>query len=80
MLLAWRNAMAFDSRQRLAEIACPTLILAAENDKAVPLHHAQLLHRGIAASELVIIDGAGRTLIWTHPEEFERVTDQFLSA
>jgi pimeloyl-ACP methyl ester carboxylesterase len=29
MIAAWRAAMAFDSRPRLAEIRCPTLVLAA---------------------------------------------------
>ncbi len=33
MGVAWREAMAFDSRRRLAEIACPTLVVAASNDR-----------------------------------------------
>jgi 3-oxoadipate enol-lactonase len=78
MVSAWKQAMAFDSRARLGEIACPTLVVAAANDKAVPMHHAHTLHAGIAGSRLVIIDGADHTLIWTHPEQLERVTDDFL--
>ena len=35
MVSAWRAAMAFDSRRRLAEITCPTLVVAAANDDAV---------------------------------------------
>jgi pimeloyl-ACP methyl ester carboxylesterase len=38
--LAWREAMAFDSRRRLHEIRCPTLIIAGSEDNAVPMHHA----------------------------------------
>jgi pimeloyl-ACP methyl ester carboxylesterase len=55
MMEAWKNAMAFDSRQRLREIKCPALIIAASNDDAVPVHHAKILHEGITGSRLVII-------------------------
>jgi pimeloyl-ACP methyl ester carboxylesterase len=37
-----------------------------------------MLHDVITGYQLVIIDGAGHVLIWTHPEEFVRVTDEFL--
>ncbi len=80
MLTAWREAMMFDSRRRLAEIGCSTLVVAAANDQAVPLHHAQMLHAGIRGSRLVIIDGADHALIWTHSDELVRVTDEFLGA
>jgi 3-oxoadipate enol-lactonase len=80
MVSAWKEAMAFDSRRRLVEIKCPTLVVAASNDQAVPIHHAKMLHDGITDSRLVIIDGTNHALIWTHPDEFVRVTDQFLGA
>jgi 3-oxoadipate enol-lactonase len=80
MWAAWRETMAFDSRRRLAEIACPTLVVAASDDRAVPSHHAKMLHDGIPGSQVVIIDGADHTLIWTHPDEFLRVTEEFLGA
>jgi len=80
MLSAWRETMAFDSRRRLAEIGCPTLVVAASNDNAVPIHHAKMLHDGITGSQLVIINGAGHALIWTHSDKFERVVDKFLGA
>jgi pimeloyl-ACP methyl ester carboxylesterase len=78
MLSAWREAMAFDSRRRLAEIRCPTLVITGSNDDAVPIHHAKMLHDGIAGSQLVIVDGADHALIWTHLDEFMRATDEFL--
>ena len=80
MVCAWREAMAFDSRCRLGEIGCPTLVIAGSNDDAVPIHHAKMLHDGIAGSQLVIIDGADHALLWTHPDELARVTDEFLGA
>jgi pimeloyl-ACP methyl ester carboxylesterase len=80
MVSAWRETMAFDSRRRLVEIRCPTLVVAAANDQAVPMHHAKMLHDGIPGSQLVIIDGANHALIWTHSDELVRVTDEFLGA
>jgi pimeloyl-ACP methyl ester carboxylesterase len=78
MLTAWRETMSFDSRPRLGEIACPTLILAGSNDRGVPIHHAEMLHEGIAESRLVVIDGADHALLWTHTDEFLRTVDEFL--
>jgi 3-oxoadipate enol-lactonase len=78
MQAAWKETMAFDSRQRLGEITCPTLIIAGSQDQATPLHHARMLHEGIRGSKLVVIEGAGHTLIWTHPDEFVRVTEAHL--
>ncbi len=80
MVGAWKDAMAFDSRRRLAEIRCPTLVVAASNDQAVPLHHAKTLHQGIVGSRLVISDGADHALIWERPHELVRVTEEFLRA
>ena len=80
MVAAWREAMAFDSRHRLAEIRCPTLVVAASNDQAVPLHHARMLHQRVAGSRLVIVQGADHALIWERPDELVRVTEEFLHA
>jgi len=80
MLTAWKETMAFDSRKRLGEIRCPTLVIAGSNDQGVPIHHAKMLHDGIPDSQLVIIDGADHALLWTHTDEFVRVTEEFLGA
>jgi len=76
--LQWREAMAFDSRSRLREIKCPTLIIAGSNDNAVPMHHASMLHDGIAGSKLVIIEGADHALLWVHPEQWLKEVSNFL--
>jgi pimeloyl-ACP methyl ester carboxylesterase len=78
MVSAWRQAMAFDTRKRLAEIACPTLVVAGSKDQAIPMHHAKMLHDGIKRSQLVVVNGAGHTLIWTHSDEFVRLAEDFL--
>jgi pimeloyl-ACP methyl ester carboxylesterase len=80
LVLAWKDAMAFDSRGRLHEIRCPTLIITGANDNAVPMHHAKMLHDGIAGSTLVVIAGADHALMWAHPEEWLKTVNEFLDA
>lgn len=80
MIAAWRASMAFDSRDRLAEISCPTLVVAGGNDDAVPLHHARMLQHGIPQAEFVIVDNADHALIWARPDELVRVTADFLAS
>ncbi len=76
--LAWREAMAFDSRSRLHEIRCPALVIAGSNDNAVPMHHASMLHDGIAGSKLVVIAGADHALMWARPDEWLEKVSEFL--
>ncbi len=78
MVSKWKEMAAFDSRNRLSEISCPALVVAGSKDQAVPIHHAQMLHDGIPESQLVIIDGADHSLIFTHTSELLRVIDKFL--
>lgn len=78
MVSAWKETMAFDSRGRLGEIKCPTLIVAGSEDEAVPIHHAKILHDGVFGSCLEIIDGADHTLLWTHPDDLTHEIDKFL--
>jgi pimeloyl-ACP methyl ester carboxylesterase len=75
---ARKEAMAFDSRARLKEIKCPTFIVAGSDDNAVPMHHAKMLHDGIARSKLVVIKGANHALLWAHPGQLLRAVDDFL--
>jgi pimeloyl-ACP methyl ester carboxylesterase len=77
MVAAWEETIAFDSQRRLAEIACPTLMVAGSADRAEPLHHAHVLHTGIPHAELVVIAGAGHS---TRPTELVRLTEAFLGA
>jgi 3-oxoadipate enol-lactonase len=78
MIAAWRAAMAFDSPDRLSAIACPTLVIAGSEDTAVPFHHARMLHDGIPASRLVVIERADHALIWARPDDFTRAVAAFL--
>lgn len=78
MTAAWKAAMAFDSRPRLGDITCPTLVVAGRRDNAVPFHHATMLHEGIRGSTLAVIDDADHALVWTHPDALVRIVEEFL--
>jgi pimeloyl-ACP methyl ester carboxylesterase len=52
---------------RLSEIGCPSLIIHGEQDDWIPVRYAELLHRSIARSSLVVVP---RT---RHAPELERV-------
>jgi pimeloyl-ACP methyl ester carboxylesterase len=80
MIAAVKAMKAFDSRRWLQQIASPTLVIAGAEDTAVPLAHAHMLAEGIRDAQLRVIDGAGHTLIWTHPEIFVHVVDAFLAS
>lgn len=47
----------FDVREQLGEIACPTLVIAGENDKMTPVALSHELAERIPKSELVIVPG-----------------------
>ena len=78
--LAWKEAMAFDSRSRLREIKCPTLIIAGSDDNGVPMHHAKMLHDGIGGSKLAVIAGADHALLWTRPDQWLKEVGEFLDS
>ncbi len=78
MLSALRETLIrFDSRPRLREIKCPTLIVAGSLDRG-DVRQAKMLHDGISGSHLTIISNADHALIWAHTDEFVRSVEEFL--
>jgi 3-oxoadipate enol-lactonase len=78
MILTTKNLLSFDSRHRLNEITCPTLVIRGSEDTTVPSHHAQLLSQGITGAELRIIPHAGHEMMWTHSAELIDVIESFM--
>lgn len=78
MVEATQIMLKFDSRHRLSDIKCPTLIVAGETDTAVPLHHARMLSQGIPNAKRLVIPGAGHELIWTHAADLINTVESFL--
>ena len=55
---AARRVGAWDARERLSEIAAPTLVIAGEDDPATPVEHAELIASRVAGSRLVVLERA----------------------
>ena len=68
-----RAILAFDAREELGRIACPTLILAGEDDHTVGNDAARELHDGIAGSELHVYPGLGHGAYEEAKDFYERV-------
>jgi len=49
----------FDFRERLGEIAAPTLVIAGAQDSATTPEDADFIARGIPSASLVVLEGAG---------------------
>ncbi len=69
---------AFDVSARLGDINVPTLIVAGRDDGITPAERAEVLHRGIAGSQLAVIDDAGHNVPSEKPTEFNAAVATFL--
>jgi pimeloyl-ACP methyl ester carboxylesterase len=63
-----RAVLSASTEDRLHDIKAPTLILAGAEDILTPMRFSSLLAAGIPDNRLVVVDGAGHGLIWSHPE------------
>ena len=68
-----RAILAFDCRGELAEIRCPTLILAGSEDRTVGTEAACELNRAIADSELYVYEGLGHGVYEEAKDFYDRV-------
>ncbi len=75
----WDIIANFDVYDRLAEIACPTLILVGEQDSSTPPAAASALARGIRGSRLVIIPNAAHILNVEAPFAVNAALQNFLA-
>jgi len=76
---AMRALALFDSRQRLAEIKIPTLIITGDRDTTVPPPRQKLLFEGISGARQVVIPSAGHAVSVEQPEAFNRELLAFLN-
>lgn len=67
----------WDITHRLEEIRVPTLILAGRHDEFTP-RQAQVVHDGIAGSELVTFENSSHMQFTEEPERFREVVVAFL--
>jgi proline iminopeptidase len=69
-----------DLRPELASIRCPTLILSGELDPLITVRDQEELAAGIAASQLVVFNGAGHGVWRDKPGEALATIREFISA
>jgi pimeloyl-ACP methyl ester carboxylesterase len=67
-----------DVRGRLDRIRVPTLITVGTKDRTTLPASSEYLHRHIAGSEYVVINGAGHCTMFQAPEEFASISLGFL--
>lgn len=67
-----------DSAPLLARVACPTLILAGEEDTLIPPAASEEMHRAIPGSTFVMLPRCGHLASLEEPGEFNRALGRFL--
>jgi pimeloyl-ACP methyl ester carboxylesterase len=70
--------MNYDYRDRVSEIACPTLIVWGRNDRVVPVSSAEEYHRLIERSRVDVFDDTGHMPMLERPTRFNTGLDAFL--
>jgi 3-oxoadipate enol-lactonase len=68
-----------DHQALLASIKAPTLVVVGELDPGTPVATAEVLHAGIAGSELAVIPASAHLCNMERPAEFNRIVTDFLS-
>lgn len=67
-----------DLRKLLTKILAPTLIVWGDNDKVLPLKHANQLKTGIRNSKLKIINGGDHWVHEKQSDEFNQIVIEFV--
>jgi 3-oxoadipate enol-lactonase len=75
---AARAAFSFAVRDRLAEIAAPTLVVIGDADRTFPMPWMEDVASGIRGAHTVHLSGAGHLSNLERPQEFNRAVLEFL--
>ena len=73
-----RELANMDLRPGLGKIECPTLAVAGEGDWSTPPEHHKVIAQGIPKGRLIVVKNASHTVPEEQPEEFARLTLEFL--
>jgi len=65
------------SKQQLAQIQCPVLVVSGDDDM-VSLQHTQELYQALALGQLAILPGTSHSLVKEKPDLFITIMMQFL--
>jgi 3-oxoadipate enol-lactonase len=67
-----------DSTADLDRVHCPTLVIVGDEDSITPVTDAELMHRRIGGSTLVVLPNAGHLSNLEAPDAFSRAVSAFL--
>jgi pimeloyl-ACP methyl ester carboxylesterase len=77
-LPALENVIDYDVRERLPEIACPTLIVWGERDRLISVRDADVFEELIPNARKVIFPDTGHMSMLERPAEFNELLEEFL--
>lgn len=75
----YRACQMFDTRDRLEQIAAPTLVIGASDDRMVPLKFSQTLAERIPNARLVVIENAGHMFPLERPRQVAGAIESWLA-
>ena len=64
--------------KKLGKVQVPTLIIWGRDDLLIPLAMGEQLHKGIAGSQMIVLDGTGHIPMVGKPAEFNEALTKFL--
>jgi pimeloyl-ACP methyl ester carboxylesterase len=68
----------FDIMPRLAEIHAPTLVICGREDRMTPAKYSEFLASKISHARLVLVDGAGHSVMIEKPDQVNRALLDFM--
>lgn len=74
-----RSAIKNNLEDKLNEITCPTLLIWGKEDTITPPFVGEKFNELIKGSELHFVEKCGHAPMMEHPDEFNRILDNFLS-
>ncbi len=67
-----------DLRPYLGSITCPVLVVAAGEDRVMPLERSRALASAVHGARVEVVEGSGHALVVEKPEEFTQICLRFL--
>ncbi len=80
IIMTSKSAVRNNLSDRLHEIKCPTLLIWGRNDSVTPPFVGQKFHELISQSQLVWVEECGHAPMMEHPQKFNDILEEFLSA
>lgn len=74
-----KNVPAYDVKDRIGAITCPTLVVVGRSDPITPVWCSEEIVRRIKGARLEIFENSGHSPPLEEPEKFQRVVRDFLS-